>query len=153
MLSISQGMLAAQGEWDMVHMMGRLQLGRPPSEQQLRESAGLFRRIREGLGFTHVRDLSAQVPDIPAPHPGGYGYQYAPAPPPAQAGGSSWQFPTPHLPTQHGGSTWQIPTPRPPTQPGGPTWQYDNTSVFPAGAGKPSFRASILVSKIICTSS
>jgi len=155
----SQGLLAARGEWDMIHMMGRLQLGVPPAEQDLRQTAGLFRRIREGLGFTHVRDLTAQVPDIPAAHPGGYSYQYAPAPPPTQPGGPSWQFPTPHLPTQPGGSSWQFPTPHvptqpggsswqfptppPPTQAGGPTWQYDTASVFPGTTGKPSFLTSI----------
>ena len=59
----------------MIHLMGNLNLGVPPGEQDLRQSAGLFRRIREGLGFTHMRDLTApQVPEIPAMHPGGYSY-------------------------------------------------------------------------------
>ena len=133
----------------MIHMMGRLQLGVPPAEQDLSQSAGLFRRIREGLGFTHVRDLRAQVPEIPAAQPGGYSYQYAPTPPPTQPGGSSWQFPTPHVPTQYGGSAWQIPTPRPSTQHGGPSWQYENASMFPGATGKPSFPTSILV-EFIC---
>jgi hypothetical protein len=141
----SQGLLAARGEWDMVHLMGRLRLGVPVVEQDLTQASQLFGRIREGLGFTHMRDLTAQMPEIPAPQPGGYSYQYAHAPPPTQPGGSSWQFPTPHVPTQHGGSTWQFPSPRPPTQLGGPTWQYDSAPVFPGSAGKPSFVTSFLI--------
>ena len=58
MFQISQGLLVALGEWEAITMMGRLQLGVHASEEDCRQAAGLFRRIREGLGFTHMRDLT-----------------------------------------------------------------------------------------------
>ena len=130
---VLQGLSLAQIEWDMVHMVGRLDLGRPPTRDALLSVGEVARTARQRLGFAHVSDLLPRGchPDFQQPassgQPGPSTQQY-PAPPPyMQPGGSAWSTWAGTQATQPGWSTWATSSGPPPyTQPGGSTWQHSS---------------------------
>jgi hypothetical protein len=93
------GLSLAQIEWDMVHMVGRLDLGRPPTRDELLSVGEVARTARQRLGFAHVSDLLPRGCHLDFQQPASSG----------QPGPSTQQYPGPPPYTQPGGG---LPGPR-----------------------------------------
>ena len=158
---VLQGLSLARIEWEVVTMVGRLNLGAPPTRDDLLRVGEVARTARQRLGFAHVSDLLPHEgqPDFQQAastgQPGPSTQQYPPPPPYTQPGGSTWSTwagpqatqpggstwttwsgPPPY--TQPAGSTWQHPAPPPYTQPGGSTWQHPAPPPYTRPGGSSS---------------
>ena len=147
-------------------MVGCLNLGAPPTRDDLLRVGDVATTARRRLGFAHVSDLLAQGghPGLqqpastaqagPSTRPGGPCWSSWPGPQYTQPGGSSsstWAGPQPTQPggpvwsswpgpqyTQPGGPPWSTYADPQPTQPGGPTGQF-SAPVPPGQTGGPSW--------------